>query len=94
MTSTPTFDAIGLRGSVGVSGALDLKNRLAELAAVSRPAIVVDLQQVDHLHLAVVNCLVLAAVETAAKAGSFSILVGDGPARQLLELAGLGGWIR
>lgn len=94
MTTTPTIDVIRLQGSVGVSGAFELKDRLAELTAVARPQITVDLQQVDHLHLSVVNCLILAAVASEANAGSFSIVAGDGPARQLLDLAGLGGWIQ
>lgn len=95
MTATGTASPpIRLHGSVGVPESLDLRIRLSQLTAVPRPHISMDLTQVSQLHLAAVNCLVVAAVETTAAAGSLSIVATPGPVHDLLELAGLGGWIR
>lgn len=86
--------SIRLSGPIGVADALQLRTRLAELTSVARPQITIDLRDACELHLAAVNCLVMAAVETAASAGSLSIAATPGPVRDLLELAGLGGWIQ
>lgn len=80
---------VSLAGQFDLSTAEDLRESLVSSAVLGAPRVRVDLSEVTFLDSSGIGLLVSACKRVRSAGGTFSASCGDGPARRILEVAGL-----
>ena len=83
------FVVVCLAGQFDLSTAEDLRESLASSQVLDAPRVRVDLGEVTFLDSSGIGLLVGACKRVRSAGGTFSTSCGDGPARRILEVAGL-----
>ena len=80
---------VSLAGQFDLSTAEDLRERLVDSKVLDAPQVRVDLGAVTFLDSSGIGLLVGACKRVRRAGGTFSACCGTGPARRILEVAGL-----
>jgi anti-sigma B factor antagonist len=80
---------VSLAGQFDLSTAEDLRESLVSPEVLGAPRVRVDLSEVTFLDSSGIGLLVSACKRVRSAGGTFSASSGGGPARRILEVAGL-----